>query len=635
MARLFSFIFTFCNILCYSQGEKYGIEFPKNMAKECGDCLNVLRTMPPDVTFGFQIKGNEIFFIMTDVRWYDQLFVKNSDGLAVDILLKTQYPCNSKNTFTNSAVNKGKLLPPVFFKEMKKNAVITSTGEVIIKAGELPSKYNEEDFELNLLIIKDKKLCYYNNFYDLPRAKWELLEMGLYKDSLPSGKTINAPGAREYFEMLDKTIKFIIPFEKNKFEYSQEDIKPIYDSLSLTNFNIHKIKIRAYSSVEGSTERNILLQNKRAESIVKALQAYQTLVIDTEISASENWVEFLNDIAGTSHEFLSKLSKDEIKARLEKDGLSRELEPILKNHRKAVLLLDLQKKTKYSESDPATIRSFYQKSIKEKNMEEASQIQEIIFSKIRNHQLPDSFLNSVEIPNEVEYGSLLKNNTVFLYEQNESDYYSAIIAFKSLQDLLPKDPHIKYNLCVLKLKSWLFGELLSDPVELRNDILTLEKAGINKILIKRLLINYHIILSEYLIYKKEYAEKDKSIKYIYDNYSYLNLSGKDVLQLAKYFSGYSKYDWAEKMLTHYVKKIDVDEEALFYYLNLTIIRLENTKKSAYRTIMLNAINVNKKRFCNMFEPFGKGGINFQLLGDSYLKTTYCENCNNWGNSSNK
>lgn len=631
MTRITTFFFIFHTLFCYSQADSYGIEFPKNMAKECGECLTILRTMPPDVTFGFQVKGNEIFFIMTDVRWYDQLFNKNSDGLAVDILLKSQYPCNSKNTFTNSQVNKGKLLPPVFYKEMKKNAMVTNTGEVMIKAGDLPSKYEEEDFELNLLIIKDKKLCYYNNFYDLPRAKWELLGMGLYKDSLPAEKTTvkNMPGGnREYFEMLDKTIKFVIPFEKNKFEYSQEDIKPIYDSLRLTDFNINKINIRAYSSVEGSTERNITLQNKRAESIVKALQSYQSLTIGTEISASENWVEFLNDIAGTPHEFLSKLSKEEIKTRLEKEGLSKELEPILKNHRKAVLIFDLQKKTKYSESDSITIRSFYQKSLMEKNIEEALQLQEIIFSKIRNHQLPDSFLNSVEIPREVEYGSLLKNNTVFLYEQNESDFYSAIIAFKSLQDLLPNDPHIKYNLCVLKLKSWLFGELLSDPVELKSEILALEKTGINKILIKRLLINYHIIFSEYLIYKKEYAEKDKSIKYIYDNYTYLNLSGKDVLQLAKYFSGYSKYDWAEKMLTPYVKKIDVDEEVLFYYLNLTIIKPENTKKTTYRTIMLNAINADKKRFCTMFEPFGKGGINFQLLGDTYLKSTYCENCSN-------
>lgn len=624
-------VFLLFHYFTLAQDNLYGIKTPKDIIKECAECQKLMHTKPPDITYGFHLKERDIYFIITDARFFTQLFTDNNDGIAVDIVLKSQFPCDSKNQFSNSRVSKGHLLPPVYFKEMKKSAQVTNTGEVYIKVGELPSKYEEEDYELNLILLKDKYLCFYNNFYDLRQSRWDLLEMGLYKDSLPKAKNDKfdtLSSKKEYFEMLDKTIRFTIPFEKNKSEYSPEDIKPIYDSLNLTDFNIQKINIKAYSSVEGPADRNLTLQNQRAESIVKALQAYQTSSIINEITASENWVEFLNDIAGTKYEFLSKLSKDEIKLKMEKEGLSKELEPVLKNHRKAVLVLDLQKKTRHSESNAVTIRSFYEKSIREKNMEEALQFQEIIFSKIRNQQLPDSFLNTVEIPKEVEYGSLLKNNSVFLYEQNEGDLYTAILAFKSLQDLLPKDPHIKYNLCVLKLKSWLFGELLSDPQELKNEIVALEKTKISKLLIKRLMVNYHIILCEYLIAKKEYAEKDKSIKYIYDNYTYLNLSGKDVLQLAKYFSSYSKYDWAEKVLVPHVKKIDVDEELLFYYLNLTIIKQENTKKSAYRTIMLNAINANKKRFCRMFDPYGRGGINFQLLDDPYLKSTYCENCNN-------
>ncbi|MCW8896511.1 MAG: hypothetical protein OQJ96_03790 [Flavobacteriales bacterium] len=130
-----------------------------------------------------------------------------------------------------------------------------------------------------------------------------------------------------------------------------------------------------------------------------------------------------------------------------------------------------------------------------------------------------------------------------------------------------------------------------------------------------------------MMFKRDYKAKDISINYISKNYSYVSMSNQDFLQLAKYFSSYGRYDLSEKVLKPHIRKIDVDEELLFYYLNLTIIDQKNTKNQSYRAIMLNAINLNKDRFCKLFDPYGRGGINFQLLNDPYLKSTYCENCN--------
>ncbi len=131
-------------------------------------------------------------------------------------------------------------------------------------------------------------------------------------------------------------------------EYAPEDIRPLYDSLRLTDFNIKKVKIRAYSSVEGTLKRNIELQEQRAESIVKALQSFQKPVIINDIESSENWVEFLNDISGTKYENLKTLSKKQVRKKIV-GKLSDALELYLKNHRKAVVTLELDKKDKYKE----------------------------------------------------------------------------------------------------------------------------------------------------------------------------------------------------------------------------------------------------------------------------------------------
>lgn len=630
------FLAILCISLCSLTGltqNNHGIKEPNqaSISQKCGECLSVMQNLPPEVSFGFYLEGRKIYFMMTDKHYFDLLFKKGMDGIAVDVITKSQFPCGGENQLANSTINMGKLLRPVYFKDFKKDILVGENGQIGVLVGQLPEKYLSQEYELNLLILKNGYMCYYQIFSDLSVARWGLLEMGLFQDSVLNVASLNeaqnTTNSNEKIKRLNKTMKFVIPFEKGKAEYSSEDIKPLYDSLQLTDYTITKTTIKAYSSVEGSLEGNMKLQNKRAESLVNALQSFQKGIITTEISSSENWVEFLIDVNKAGYGNVAKMTKEEIKRELNTKGLSKKLEPILKNHRKAIIVLELEKNTRYLSEDNVTIKAFYEKAIENKSMDEAIELQNEIFSRIRNNKVPKQTLKEFSIPKEVGYGTLLKNNAAFEFEQNEDDLYAALVAFKDLELLLPKDKEIKYNICVLQIKSWVLGELLIDPEQLLKDIKGLTRKGINAKLVKYLLLNYHIISSEYMMFKQDYAAKDVSLSYIYKNYKYLQLSNENYLQIARYFSSYGRYDWAEKVLKPHIRKIDVDEELLFYYINLTIINPKNTRSSIYRTIMLNAINLNKDRYCKLFNAFGKGGINFQLLSDDYLKATYCENCN--------
>ena len=55
---------------------------------------------------------------------------------------------------------------------------------------------------------------------------------------------------------------------------------------------------------------------------------------------------------------------------------------------------------------------------------------------------------------------------------------------------------------------------------------------------------------------------------------------------------------------------------------MTLIDKELTKNTDYRTIMLNAINMNKERYCMLFNSKDDGGVTFQLLDNEYLRKTY-------------
>ena len=444
--------------------------------------------------------------------------IKNpGDGIAIDIVSKERYDCSSIRRGTRSTI-RGDLQKPLYKKDLEDNMLPYNEG-VVISIGRLPQKYLDAEVEFNILFLKKKYFCHYNSFYDLKTYRWDLLDMGFYFDTLSYKSTFDPTlNEQEKYILQNKLLKFEIPFEKNKATYSSGDIKPLYDSLDLTDFDIKKITIRAYSSIEGNDERNNQLQNERAQSIISALQSYQKPSIETEVIVSENWVDFLNDILSTRYSYLAELSKSEIKEKIKQKSLESELEPYLQEHRKAIVILELQKKNRY-ESVPVTeLIDLFSKSISERNLEQAIEIQHSIFEKVRNHEIPTKYIDKLEIPEKSEFSLLLNKNSIFKYLMNENDVYITYKELTELQDLIPNDGHIKYNLCALKFKVWLLGESAINPIDFKKEISNLRKYNIPDNLVKRMLINHEIIMSEYYMMQGDFVNKDKSLKYIYSNY---------------------------------------------------------------------------------------------------------------------
>ena len=597
----------------------YGIKDPgQNYLKACKTCMDFYQAKPADVNYGIRREGNNIYFEMNDAAWLEKMFVGKNDGMAIDIVQRDQYRCGAKNV-TSGQFYKGVLLEPLFTKDIQKNAVKDAHQNVKILVGVVPKDLIDKTLEFNFLWLVDKNICRYTVFYDVPNDKWNLLPMPLQAD-LPQAEK---PGDT----WLNKRLQFVIPFEKDKYTYKKEDMKPLYDSLRLTDYAIKSIKINAYASIEGTEQRNIILQQKRSESIVAALQGYQQEHILQEVTVSENWVEFFQDIENTPFAKYKTMSKTEIKEDLEKQKDNPALEKILSKHRKAILVFELEKRTNYSNNPDLLIQEF-DKLIANNKIDEAVALQAYIYGAIANKSIAEAVVDKIVIPEKLAHGTLLNNSLVFQYEVLTKEMLPVFEAFNRLLTLKPKDPKINYNVVVLKLRMWLGQSEILEPQNLKNEIVALTKFGVDVVQIKRLMLNYHFILAEKLMYQRRYDEKDKALKFIYTTYKQTISTQKDYLELARFFARYSKFDWATTLLADKVNKVDVDEDVLFYYINMTLFDSKITSKPAFRAILLNAANSNKKRFCTMFKAIHseEGAISFQLLNDGYLKNSYCEIC---------
>ncbi len=619
-------VFLLLNLCFVTSQNTYDIVFSGSDRNEkCQQCLNIFRQMPKEVRFSIKRERGNLYFVVNDKKWFNLLFKNVGDGIAVDIVLKDRYACGTE-TIEKTQI-KGYLLKPVYSQKLRSDLKPKGENVFRVHIGRIPEEFLNDELEFNILFLSNKNLCQYYTIYDLESYPWELLDMGMFLDSITYNPKEILSSAKENFVLRNKTLKFEIPFEKNKSNYSHEDIKPIYDSLRLTDYDIKNINIKAYSSIEGRQDRNIELQELRAKSIVSALQSFQKSTIKTQVSSSENWVEFFNDVKDTKYVNLRSLTKEGVKAKVI-GVVSKELEPVLKHHRKAVLELELERKDKYKiESADALLAKFNQVIAVEK-VEEAKEIQNSIFEKLKGKETELSILRKMNIPRQVKFAKIFNKNSAYRYMLNVRQAMIVYNELLELEKLVPKDGEVKYNIAAVKLKLWRFKALEINEIKLKNQIIVLKNYNIEPSLISRMMVNFHIIKAENLMRARNYANKDKSVVYINDNYKKFTLSNYDYLSLAQFFSYYADTGLSVKLLEGKARSIDIDENLLFYYLNLTMVNIDLTNDLNYRTIMLNAINMNKERFCRLFNSVEKGGITFQLLEDDYLRETYCENCKN-------
>lgn len=599
-------------------GEQYDVR--------CAECLSVFEKQAKEVQYGLvtDADGN-VWFAISDERMFNALITKPSDGIAVDVVPRTRYSCAAGGAVVDG-MYRGTVLKPAYQFELKRSKIPWGTG-IAVKVGTLPNEMRKADHELNFIILKDRFYCYYNYNYDLRAYRWDLLNMGLYMDTLTYGEQYDTSRTEVRNTILRrKAMHFTIPFERNKAEYSAADLQPMRDSLRLTDFHIKRIVIEAYSSVEGPEERNLELQQKRAQSIVTAMQSYQQQGIVTEVTASENWVEFLSDVLLTPHSELAALPKAEVKQRLMDKRTADALEPMLSKHRKAVITVELARKDGFAGVKAVELIEEFEKAVANNNLERAIAVQNAVFDRVMDNQLPSSFLDQLEVPSRIEFAQMLHSRVAFRQFMDPSDAWDTYQALEELDRLLPEDGHVKYNLCAVKFRLWLLGGHTVDPAAFRKEIEHLRVYRIEEPLIKRMLINWNIMMAQEHMAKLEYAQKDECLKYIQRNYKSIPMSEQDHLSLAQYFSSYMNIAMALNVVEPRVVEIDVDEDLLFYYLNLTIADPDRTKEQAYRRVMMNAVNKDKPRFCSLFKTYGKGGVTFQLLEDPYLLKTYCETC---------
>jgi uncharacterized protein YkwD len=593
-------------------------------AKACKNCdkfkdYNTLQK-------GVYVKDNKIYLKYDNLKAFKKLMKKSKDGLAIDIVQRAQYQKDSYNIYDNNLVSKGIVLKTVYAPNMyKKNLVqppkkgkkVTS---IEVQLGTLP-KTISGDYELNLLVIQDNKVCrtvmrsYIEQADQASSTPLEMMPM-------PESTDLKPP----FEPRAESTIlTFTVPFQKSKYDYKAEDIDPFMKALQEPDFIVDGLYIYAYSSIEGDSVANANLQRKRGESIINAFKTMQPKnEINTSVITNDSWGLFILEMEDGQYDYLTKMSKKEAIRTINNKGLANELEPFLSKQRFAQIVMDITYDITGPKEEKFVVFQM-NKSVKNNDAKQAYKIEEYIAKNIKGGKYTDELWDKLEIPKDAKNSGILMNRVYHDYVNNNKEVTEEQQAkIKELAALDPGNSVITFNnlFCRVKLDSVVGDKAAIDEFQKKID--ALYTANVPKKNVDALNIEYQFKVMDAMD-TVESAQAEAIVQACIDKiksfYNLKDASWQNSLKLAYEFIRFKDYKFAASLLEPYVKQEKVDQQLLFTYISLCAQLPERIKSTMFVTAMQKAKQANPERYCKLF---GAPYLTFQVLDNPFVKKDYVE-----------
>lgn len=578
---------------------------------------------------GLYVNNGKIYLKYSNSKELRRLLKKSTDGLAVDIVQRSQYIPADYNIVDNNLYNKG-VMGKVIYRDafFKKNLLLKAKDidpkkKKKIKGIEVDmGKFNPKisgPYELNLIVIQDKKVC-----KTITRG---YTESGKIESNTPIGllPSKNSTGLKPPFEPRNESsiINFTIPFEKNKYEFKQEDIQPFIKALNEPDFIIDGLFIYAYSSIEGDSAANAKLQRKRAESVINVLQSFQKNKIRPSIETKDSWGLFMLENEDGKYGSLVNLGKRKAIAKINGDeNLQKELEPILAKERFAQIVMDITYDVTGPKEQKFSTVSFG-RALKANNINQAFKIMEFIGKRMLENKYPESTIDSLKVEETASNVPLLNNKIYYKYQLNNSVDEDDDEAFARLLKLDPTNPVLQYNkvFCQLKLDTNAANAEHQAQVQQTIDGLY---GKLDSNYVNGLNIEWQFKIMESVDTSDNAdAQIDACIARIKSFYNIKDASWQNALKLSYVFSRAKDFRYSATVLEPYLSKPDVTENFVFMYIAAASRVQEKYYSRTFARALEIAKNKNPDRYCKLFgEPF----MTFQVLENPEVKKVYNNSC---------
>lgn len=615
-----------------------------------------------------KIENGTIVMSSYEAAPFFNMLKKRKDGFAVEIVVYEPFDCGNPQYYTNQSrrskqcIFNGTVLKPIYKrdalkgfkpggkkrKQIQKRLDAGKVKKYELKLGKV-SKSITSYYEVNLLLIQKKRLCRVKHFSSFCGDTLEYF----YPLSYIHDTVSNA--ADVCYE--NKTLTFVVPFEKNKTEYKLSDITSLSDSLFSPSFITDSATIHAYSSVEGDEDLNKKLQQKRAENIIKVIESNQTLAIHKTITSEENWTLFEEQIKKANElKIFEGLTHEQIKTKLQDTLLQKKCEKFLNAQRKAKIqlkgheIIDDRNIEKYILSKVTGLKKRYNKlKYAEGNDERKNEIIDslnlymgLAYNKIKEGVIAEKFFQKFDIDDENKYQQYKLNRLSYEVQITGvkmgdvewlRDVYSDVV---SLYNEGQKSFFIIYNMLnFIQQHGKDMQVVISETAEAEyiNELRIYVKTEAEKDLADKIAMNYNFRVGRMPVYTLTGTQRvlvELALKDIYDYFSKKTLEQNELNRLAAYFTYHGKSDWVVALLwPQYEKRIN-NVEGLSLLAKVLYQNYEESGNAVYYNFLKDLYSIlGGENWCPMF--VGPCNISFQAFDYELFRNFYCEKCHEYMN----
>lgn len=612
----------------------------------------------------FILKGNSVIFNSYDAPMIAKMIKKRRDGLALEFVSYESYDCGNPSYYTEpsrrnkQSIFNGEISKPVYRKDLRKGFKkvkrkskkrkyrwfknIATKGEpeyFNLKLGKIPKDMSGY-IEINLVVIKKKRVCRIMHLTDWCGEDYEKYYSHPYFDTIYPHKYVVVPK--------QDSLKFSVPFEQGKYDYTEKDIAPILKTVTSSKFNVINAKINAFSSIEGSEKINKNLQQKRAESILHTLTSHQKTPFSKEIKVEENWSLFYNQIDSLKElSHLKEKSKEKIKLIVDENSIK--YEPYLSKQRKGNIKLFVEFEVGDTltflmnefNSNIKNINDYYSyyKAFNYRAYDSIILIQHEVFKLIKNQKADTTILSDLfaAVPNNKDYKEFLLDN--FWYTVNSSSNYiwdnDAYSKMSNLKKMGVIDDFLDFNIISFETNKFINKNSMSD--DKINDLYTNINSFIYSTKNPVLLYKMKLIKEDFLIkaaknyhFSSANFDEEKMRNYLNELSNYWKIKSCPdslVYSLSEFMVFCEQEDIAFNFLEFHIglQKPNFHHKTLMLYAKLLFQHPKEYPLAGYTDFLKELKNIlTKEEWCSIF--VGPCSISFQVLDDKNFRNFYCTEC---------
>jgi uncharacterized protein YkwD len=594
-----------------SPSDAYGIQATNK--KTC-DCFNAPTFTKVQSAIQFVQVGDSVYMSCEDYPELKAFFNKPLDGVYLDVVLREQFVCANNNLLHGSDIYDGTMLKPVYFVDLYKRNKAVGPKNFFAFVGAIPKKFNTYKYAVNSGFIKDNVSCVY---------RWANIIPGENLKALPLyPKWIKLPNENIPADSFKGELSFSIPFERGKTALTEEQQVKLISRLQIYKPFLKEVSIKTFSSVEGSTELNLKLQEQRAEALKTTIQKVTGQLSNVQIESKENWDDFYEQIKNSSFSNLKDLSKEDVKDFLKSKAILDSIDYLLGKTRIARVTVQLEAYID-NNSNPYLIVGAYKKAVEAGDSLRSFRYQNRLVQAVLRHELANGDVTQVNLPFKKKFLAHWTNYMALATFDPELIYNHEIreMAINAMNIDTTFAP-LQFNMCITTLK------FVNDYMDTIMPIPTLERKMKNAflmkspediVLVKKMTLNYHIISAYHYWLQHSFDKIDEHLQFVKQYFDAQLVSEAEVVKLAMMFNFYNRYAWTNEILAPFVKKGTTNEDLLFLFVKTnTSIQSPLFSPGEWLDVLHKARTMNVKRFYKWVDE-----ESFQLLRTEEIKKEFC------------